>query len=1048
MTDTGTDEPGTLWWTRGLSRAERLPLPAELPPGGAELTKRWAGDYDSAAEFAVRLAELGLTEESLAALAAEPAADLAGRVARPSWAAVAERALAAAPTSVPTPTGELGWAAGFALVLEPFTSTAADLLMARPAAAAPADPQALRACFTAQLSAALVRTARRTLVLELNVARVTGRLTGDTPAARFADFVRRAAEREALRALLTEYPVLARLLAQTCEQTAAAWAELLDRLAADRADLVDRLFHGTDPGRLTAVDTGAGDRHHEGRAVALLRFEHGARLVYKPRPLGVHTRFNGTVDWLNGKLPELALRTLAVVERDGYGWVEFATAAPCAEAAEVRRFYHRLGALLALVHTLGGTDLHFENLLACADQPVLVDLETLLHPTLARPKAAAEDPAMRALEASVRRTALLPLLRYGDGGALDLSGLGGDKGVPLPDEVADWAGAATDRMHLVRTRALSRGADNRPRLDDVDADPGSHAESLLAGFRAGYDAITAHRAELLDPAGPLAAFADCETRVVVRDTSRYATLLDESSHPDVLRDALDRDHLLDALWRESANNPALRPLVAAELAELWSGDVPLATALAGRRGIRIGRLTDTGPVGDSGLGWSATRLERMGGPDRFDQEWVIQASLAVRDGDTAPRPPVALPGPGVATVPDPERLLAAACSIADRILTAGHDNGRRVNWLGVEPLDERHWAVLPLGAGLPHGYCGTALFLAQLASLTGVERYAALARRALTPVPALLGALGAHAYRLPEIGAGFAGLGGISYALGQLAVLLDDGEIAGWLTEAVRLTELAGDDPAAGPDAGPGAVCSGGVLDGDAGALAALLAVHASGGPAEAMPAARRFAERLLTEPQPAFGAGLREGAAGAGWALLRFAAAGGGPAYARAGLDRLRAAARQLGPEPTAADAHRTGTGWCDPLAGVALAVVDSGAHRTDPELAALLDRALESAAHRSVTADHSLCHGEAGTLDLLLAGAANGPMTTALRSRAGTLLASLERFGPRCGTPDGLSSPGLLAGLAGIGHQLLRLGFRPRIPSVLLLQPATPASPGGSHE
>ncbi|WP_146259150.1 type 2 lanthipeptide synthetase LanM family protein [Streptomyces tateyamensis] len=1035
MTEMGTDEPGTHWWTRGLSRAERLPLPTQPTLGAAELTKRWAADYAGPAEFAARLAELGLTEPQLAALAAEPAAELAARVAVPSWADYAEQALAAAPERVAEPGAELDWATGFAQVLAPFTELAAERLPLPVRPAGLVDPVALRDCFTRQLSAALVRIARRTLVLELNVARVTERLQGDTPTHRFADFVRRSAERRALRALLTEYPVLARLLAQTCEQSLAAWTELLERLADDRADLVAALWPGQDPGRLVGVDTGRGDRHGHGRTVALLRFEHGAELVYKPRPLELHARFNETLDWLGDKLPELAPRTLAVLTRDGYGWVEFATAAPCADPAEVRRFYHRLGALLALVHTLGGTDLHFENLLACGDQPVLVDLETLCHPALVRPRPAADDPAMGALEDSVRRTALLPVLSYGAEGAMDLSGLGGDKGVPLPVQVADWAGAATDEMHLVRTAAVSRGGANRPRLDGADVDPARHTAALLGGYRAGYAAIVTHRGEL---AALLTGFADCPTRVLVRDTARYATLLDESCHPDVLREALERDHLLDTLWRESAHHPVQRLLVGAELAELWRGDVPLFGATAGRAGLRIGELATSAPVLGSGLDWARRRLGRMGGTDRFDQEWVIQAALAVRDGDTAPGAPAAEPGPGVATVPDPERLLAAACAIADRILAAGHDDGRRVNWLGLEPLDEKHWALLPLGAGLPHGYCGTALFLAELASLTGVPRYAALARRALAPVPALLNALAGYPAQLPQVGAGFAGLGGISYALSRLAVLLEDRTIADWLGLAVQLTELAG----------AGAAEHAGLLEGDAGALAALLAVHAGGGPEHALTAARPFAERLLTAPQSAFGAGLHEGGAGAGLALLRYAAAGGGAQYHRAGLELLRTAALQADQAPAALGAHRTGTGWCDPLDGAALAVAGSGAQHDDPELAAVLERALRRAARRPIAADHSLCHGEAGTLDLLLTGAADGPLTAALHARAGTLLACLDRFGPRCGTPEGLSSPGLLTGLAGIGHQLLRLGFRPRIPSVLLLQPATPASPGGRHE
>jgi lantibiotic modifying enzyme len=53
---------------------------------------------------------------------------------------------------------------------------------------------------------------------------------------------------------------------------------------------------------------------------------------------------------------------------------------------------------------------------------------------------------------------------------------------------------------------------------------------------------------------------------------------------------------------------------------------------------------------------------------------------------------------------------------------------------------------------------------------------------------------------------------------------------------------------------------------------------------------------------------------------------------------------------------------------------------------------------------------------------------------------LASFEDEGPLCGTPGGISTPGLMAGRAGIGHGLLRDGFPDRVPSVPLLQSPMP--------
>jgi hypothetical protein len=72
-----------------------------------------------------------------------------------------------------------------------------------------------------------------------------------------------------------------------------------------------------------------------------------------------------------------------------------------------------------------------------------------------------------------------------------------------------------------------------------------------------------------------------------------------------------------------------------------------------------------------------------------------------------------------------------------------------------------------------------------------------------------------------------------------------------------------------------------------------------------------------------------------------------------------------------------------------------------------------------------------------MLAVAAARGRRTAAsVRSdQAGQLVAALDQAGPRCGAAGGVSVPGLLDGLAGIGHGLLRIGFADRVPSALLL-------------
>ncbi|MDV9201491.1 type 2 lanthipeptide synthetase LanM family protein, partial [Streptomyces sp. Wh19] len=714
----------------------------------------------------------------------------------PDWAVFVQDAIAAAPERAAIGDREnLPGLRGFERVLAPFTACAArrmrDGLPRR--LSRYVDLDAVQDDFERHLSRRLARLAARTLVLELHTARRDGRLTGDVPEDRFTDFLRLTGARSGLTALCTTYPVLARILARTALDAAAALAEMLVRFNTDRPALPGvHEYRGEETGaeeargeetgaddtgdeeagggRLVGVEPGAGDGHRGGRTVMLLRFEDGARLVYKPRPLAAHQHFNELVQWFNALPGTPGLRTLALLDRGPYGWVEFVAERPCRSGRQVETFYRRQGALLALLHALDGTDLHHENLIADGEYPVLVDVETLFHPPLST--AGSDDPAARALHDSVHRVGLLPQLLVGDESALDMSGIGGGQAADSPVRGVDWADAGTDRMRLVRRTARFGGSANRPRLTGTPADPSAFTRALCAGFRAGYTAIKEARTELLRTGGLLDRFAHDEVRVVVRPTWIYASLLDESTHPDLMKDAAERHEVLALLGTDTLGSASLPGLLDEEIAQLWSGDVPLFTALPERTDLwsGTGRMLP-GTLARTGLSLVRAKLAAMGAVDRQDQERIIRAAMVTTSREPAHEP---RPGPRrvrtAATAPDPDELLAAARSVGDGLVSQAYSGPTRLNWIGLELLDERYWRLGPMAADLAGGYTGTACFLAQLAALTGADRYAAAARDALAPLAGLLDVLHSRPDDLGPVGSGaFAGIGGIAYALTQVA---------------------------------------------------------------------------------------------------------------------------------------------------------------------------------------------------------------------------------------------------------------------------------------
>ena len=357
---------------------------------------------------------------------------------------------------------------------------------------------------------------------------------------------------------------------------------------------------------------------------------------------------------------------------------------------------------------------------------------------------------------------------------------------------------------------------------------------------------------------------------------------------------------------------------------------------------------------------------------------------------------------------DPQRLLSAASWIADEIVASAISGPGRVNWIGLELVEDRHWSVLPMGAGLPNGYAGTALFLAEMARLTGAARYLDPVREAIRPIPRLLAAFGDDPELVRAVGSGFHGLGGIGYALTRLAELVDDEELKAWRDDVTVLAGRLCDDAGAEP--------SYTFADGDAGGLCAALTAgaHSLAGEYAERLAVAAYAGRLPATP------GFATGRHGIAWALLRFGSATGSERY-----DGLARALAESSAGPP------TGSGWCRGSAGTMLGPEPPESY-------------LDEAADRAPLLDLSLCHGELGALEPLIelsrrdvAGAAE-----LLDRRTGMVLGILEQHGARCGTPGAVPSSGLLTGLAGIGYGLLRLGFTDQVPSVLRLEGASATS------
>ncbi|MEQ9482050.1 type 2 lanthipeptide synthetase LanM family protein [Coleofasciculus sp. F4-SAH-05] len=992
--------------------------------------------------------------------------------------------------------------AGFLYAIEPLINQGIERLkkgiesLSQNQSDLPFDPNTVARLLFANLPAELLWRLSRTMVLELNVARLQGQLQGETAEARFFSFLQRlrdfqgnsCAYRDIALSLLQEYPVLARQVVICINNWVRFSREFIQHLCADWEAICTTFTPEADPGVLVQLDTGAGDKHRGGRSVIIAKFSSGFEIVYKPKSLAIDVHFQELLTWLNERGNHPPFRTLNVINRHTYGWVEFVHTQACNSPAAVERFYQRQGGYLALLYAVGATDFHHENLIAVGEDPVLIDLESLFHPESEEfDTQKSLVVASKRIVDSVLRVGLLPQRIWAnrESEGVDISGLGGAAGQMTPNPVPSWVGMGTDEMRLTKQRKAMPGSQNRPSLNHTEVNVLDYTDAIATGFTEVYQLLLNHRDELLSDNGILARFAEDEVRVILRPTQTYGLILQDSFHPDLLRNALDRDRFFDRLWQEVTHRPHLTKVIPAERDDLSQGDIPMFTTrpnsrhlwrsthsqldsplLAGEldspllAGEGLGeRLTNsqiTDFFTESGMALVQRRLQQLSEADLTRQLWFIQASLTTLSVDADRAGWTRYHLKETQTPVTREQLLAAACRIGDRIETLALRGEEDVTWLGLTLIKARHWTLLPLGMDLYDGIPGIALFLAYLGAIAKEKRYTQLARIALSsiqhqiePSKSLIRSIGC-----------FSGWGGIIYSLTHLSVLWQQPEL---LAEAEGLldplTELIEKDEQFD------------IIGGAAGCIGSLLSLYHSHPSQPILDTAIQCGDHLLACAQKmAVGMGWKpvgmgkkpltgfsHGAAGIAWALLKLAAVTGEERFQEAALYAI-AYERSLfspgvGNWPDLREFETTvGSGspgqvnymtaWCHGATGIGLARLRSMPHLNDTETRTEIDTALNTTLTQGFGMNHSLCHGDLGNLELLLQASLtlNDPQWQEHLNRlSAMILQSIDQYGWLCGVPLGVETPGLMTGLAGIGYQLLRLAQPDYIPSVLVLEPPT---------
>jgi len=467
--------------------------------------------------------------------------------------------------------------------------------------------------------------------------------------------------------------------------------------------------------------------------------------------MGVDAAYQRALKDLNSHSELKPLRTLAVLACEGYGYMEWVPHRVCSSADELELFYTNAGRLTAILHVLGCTDCHHENLIACSDQLLLIDTETLLEPELpdhigeavVETMAPAPSLLQRRLLGSVLRSGLLP--QWGVMGAskraVDISALGVRPPAKEQRSVSGWVGLNSDGMLFGRVSRPAELPTSLPVGIGATNPFKSHLDAFCRGFERQAQAIQEQRGRWLEADGILSRFRGLQRRLVLRDTQVYGAIQRQLVAPKALRSPFAREMTLEVLARSyllAESRPLHWPVFGEEVRQMDRLDIPffthridgdallLGNSPSTRNGLHPGPALEELPgfIRTSGLAAAQKRLEALNIEEIAFQLRLIRGAAAARALGTAPPEPALAKDPAgqIASFPSidsPIDDLEAARRVSLQIMNlAIADPQGEIEWLGIDlGADGESFSFGLVGNALYGGSIGIACFLQRLQDL-------------------------------------------------------------------------------------------------------------------------------------------------------------------------------------------------------------------------------------------------------------------------------------------------------------------------------------------
>ena len=332
----------------------------------------------------------------------------------------------------------------------------------------------------------LFKVSKRVLIGDMNMRWEMEDLKGETEESQYVDYVFRYLMDPAyLEQLFQEYPAWEETLFQTMEFFVRNIKEMIQHLDTDKERLNAEFFSKERFDKIRRISGSGSDTHCENRIVYGVELDNGKRIYHKSRVNTGVLFFNELYTQICASL-NLVAGVNPMLMGSNHVWEKEAVYAECESEQQVQNYFVRLGVLLSICHLCHGGDMHYENMIASGEFPVIIDYETLVQlPPDQMPEGTKKSSQI--IGESVLPIGILPF--YGSRSQnfnADFSGLcgGGKQIMDIRIPIIENPGKST--MCISYKYGETGDKHNRVRLNGELVQPEDYIDDLYRGYEAGY----------------------------------------------------------------------------------------------------------------------------------------------------------------------------------------------------------------------------------------------------------------------------------------------------------------------------------------------------------------------------------------------------------------------------------------------------------------------------------------------------------------------------------------------------------------------------------